>query len=239
MSNDDDKYDKIKTRWDCTKGLSWERAKRTVRVELSSEYGHQDDFSLWDAATGADPNGDAAGAPVIPVGAGQAQAQAKRNKRQSQLWAALAKVPTDEVMRNMILNLPPGDLAAAGGGVQGIGRRAWILLDQEGTAPFDDEYVLRILSQFTLATIIDTVGYNEGSIQAFNRYLSNLVFLVPAAQQPTENGYCIKLLECIGKEAPDALAHEATKELKAVPAARVYVHPGGGGANRHRQNLVK
>lgn len=123
--------------------------------------------------------GDAVGAVALPAGHGLAGSQGCRNRRQNKLWSILCEVPHDETMKNLLLALPSGDLAMPAGGFHGIGRRAFLLLEQHGTAPFDDEYIQLKNAEFTLATIINLVGYSEGSIAKFMRELGNLVFLVP------------------------------------------------------------
>ena len=213
MPKRDDDDDDRRPEWDCQRGVSWERVKRKLRPYLAGVYSSStDDWNLWDGAAGTDQGGDAAGAVALPAGHGLAGAQGRRNRRQNKLWSILCEVPRDETMKNLLLALPSGDLAVPTGGFHGIGRRAFLLLEQHGTAPFDDEYIQRKNAEFTLATIINLVGYSEGSIAKFMRELGNLVFLVPAAQQPDENRYCTKLLECLSKEAPQALALEATKQ---------------------------
>ena len=51
----------------------------------------------------------------------------------------------------------------------------------------------------------------------------------PAANQPTDNQRTVKILECISKEAPAALALEATKEIKSNGANRRFVLPAPAG----------
>ena len=232
MSNqkqrDDD--DDAQVTWDCVRGITFERAKRLLRPWLSGIYASAtDDFNLWQVLQGTDMGGDAVGAPALPLGPGLAGAAGRRSRRQNKAWALLVnKFLENEKVKNMILALPDGDVPAPGGGARGIGRRAWLLIEVQGTAPIDDEYITRILAVFTTCNIADTVGYKVGTVTEFYRYLSNLVFLVPAAQQPDDDRYSVKMLECLGKEATESLALEATKELKAAVGARRFVLVGGG-----------
>ena len=221
---DDDDDDEIPT-WDCIRGISYERAIRAARPWLSGLYvSSSDDYHLWHAATGTDIGGDGAGALPLPGGPGAAVAVGKRNRRQNKLWTVLVnKFVQNEKVKTMLLALPDGDVAVPAGGARGIGRRAWLLLAAQGTSPIDDEYISRNLVIFATCDIASTVGYKIGSVAEFYRYLTNLVFLLPQADQPNDSKNCVKILECLGKEAPEALALEATREFKARHAERRFV----------------
>ena len=211
-------------KWDGSRGIAFERFVRLIRPILMGRFaGPTDDFSFWQAANGTDQGGDAAGAPMIPGGAGAAGATGKRTRRSNKLYAMLIEVCEDEKIRNMLLALPDGDVPMPGGGFQGIARRSWIVMVTHGQAPIDDEYTVRVKVIFNTVTILGSVGYDEGSIFKYQRYLSNLIFLVPLADRPTDNDYCLRVLDCLGKEAPDALALEAVKEFKAAAADRRFV----------------
>ena len=140
--------------------------KRLARPWLSGIYASaQDDYNLWQATQGTDMGGDAAGAPPLPGGPGLAAAAGKRSRRQNKGWTLLVnKFTENEKVKNMLLALPEGDVPAPGGGAQGIARRAWLLLEAQGTAPIDDEYINRVLTIFTTCAIVDTVGYKLGTV---------------------------------------------------------------------------
>ena len=76
--HDDDDDDDDRVSWDTIRGISFERCRRQARMVMSGKYLNQDDWSLWDAATGMDQNGDAQGAPLIQAGQGAQGAQNKR-----------------------------------------------------------------------------------------------------------------------------------------------------------------
>ena len=166
---DDDDYFES---WDGVRGITWERASRAARPWLSGVYvSATDDFNVWDAAQGTDMGGDAPGAPAIPAGPGQLGALGKRSRRQTKTWSILyRKFCDDEKIKNMLLALPPGDVPVAAGGARGIGRRAWLLLESQGAAPIDDEYIERLLTIFANCTILETVGFKIGTVSFFYRY---------------------------------------------------------------------
>ena len=227
--DDDDEW----VHWDGLRGVSWLEYDRNLRVPMSALYGSSTgNYSGWQACVGLDAGGDAPGAPLLPAGAGALGAQTNRNKLQAKTYAKLVSTQDDQRVKNLLLALPPGDIPnpTGGPGFQGVGRRAYILLQVEGLAPIDDEFINRKLVIFNTASILSAVGYGLGSITLFNRYLNETVYLLPAANQPTDNQRTVKILECISKEAPAALALEATKEIKSNGANRRFVLPAPAGA---------
>ena len=65
-----------KPTWNTERGVSWERAKRELRVYASGIFtSNQDSYHIWNVFTGTDMHGDAAGAPPLVGGHGQAGAQ--------------------------------------------------------------------------------------------------------------------------------------------------------------------
>ena len=209
IMTDRDKRDDDDPTWSGTRGIEFTRWQRDARPVLSSRYAAQtEDFSHWDVCEGVDAHGDGAGAIPIPAGVGALGAHARRRKRQTCTWSALVKMQSDQKIKNMLLALNQGDVAAPGGGFQGIGRRAMLLLREQGDAPIDDEYIRRCLLTFDTVTLLDSVGYGLSSITKLVRYLANEVALVPAGQQPDDNRYACRVLDVIIKEAPDALSLE-------------------------------
>ena len=226
--DDDDEWPS----WDGVRGSSFLLYSREMRPSLASSYaGSTEPFSSLSVCDGQDEGGDVAGAPLLPGGAGAPAAQARRNKRQSVTWTRLIKTQGDKRVKTLLLALPVGDVPnpAGGPGFQGVGRRAWLLLMQEGNAPLDDEFINSKLTIFNNATILKSVGYGEGSITALNRFLNETVYLVPAARQPSDNDRTVRVLECVKGEAPSELALEATKEIKALGPARRFVLPAAPG----------
>ena len=110
------------------------------------------------------------------------------------------------------------------GGI-GLGARAWQLLVTECQEPMTALEQGIIWTEFNNATIADTVGIDIGSIVSFNRELNKIVERLPAAARPSDTRRAEKILECISKEANNALALEAVKELQAQ-ANRVHVVAG-------------
>ena len=232
--------------WNGDKGISWERAKRDLRVYCSGVWASQsDDWNIWDVFMGTCTGSDDPTAPALPAGAGNAAALRLRNRRQLKAWSIACEfVPSESHTRSLLLELQPGEVAVAGGagaggaGTRGIGRRAYLILEAQGAEAFDDEYVIATVGKFDAASILGSVGYREGSITLFARFLNNMVFLIPPADRPDQNRFACRVLSCLGKEANDALALSATEELKALPAARRFVLAGGGGANRSLDAVV-
>ena len=124
---------------------------------------------------------------------------------------------------------------ATHGGRNGGGmaqERCWL----HGGAPFAP----RASQQLLFAGYgVDWAGLIENTPNEFARHLNNMMFLVPRALQPDENRYAIKMLECLSRECPSALALEAMKELKAQGVNRRFVHANAAnGVNRDLGAIV-
>ena len=162
-AGDDDEHKTKKPQWNEERGSSWERFKREARVYLTGYYvTANDDYSLWNAVTGLDMGGDAVGAPVmLAAGAPGAQAQNRyRTKRQAKAWAECCDfLDEGSDIRKLLMSLNEGDQPppGGGGGNQGIGRRAWLLMETHGQQRFDDEYIIEVIDKFNHATILATV----------------------------------------------------------------------------------
>ena len=169
MPKDDDDSTPLPM-WNCQRGAPFEAWALEAKVYLSGKWAQTtDDDSVYAALTGEDQGGDAVGARAMPAGAGLPGAQRARNRRQQQAWSYLCRmVPADSDVRKLLLELVIGDLAppagavAAPGGMQGIGRRAYLVLIRQGREVMDDEFIIAIRQKYDNATILGTVGYDLG-----------------------------------------------------------------------------
>ena len=210
--------DSEKPHWDGEKGASWERFFRELKVKGCGIFAsNNDDYHLWQVMMGTDQGGDAVAAPAMPAGAGLQAATRLRTKRQATTWSYLAGcVDEDSDVRKLVLELDPGDFAPAGGGnPQGVGRRAFLIFQAQGEEPFDDEYIIATITKFDNATILDQVGYCIGSVSKFARRLNKVIFLIPVADRPDEDRLAKRVLERLSREAPESIALDALRELKA------------------------
>ena len=193
MPKDDDESTPLPM-WNCKRGAPFEAWALEAKVYLSGKWAQTtDDDSVYSALTGEDQGGDAVGARAMPAGAGLPGAQRARNRRQQQAWSYLCRmVPVDSDVRKLLLDLvigdfaPPAGAVAAPGGMQGIGRRAYLVLIRQGREVMDDEFIIAIRQKYDNATILGTVGYDQGSISEFSQRLNRIVYLVPNAQSTTE-----------------------------------------------------
>ena len=240
---DDDTRDPKVPQWDGTPGAPFERAKREIRVHMTGYFvSPTDDYNIWDHFTGVDQGGDDPQAAGIAAGAGRQTQMRIYNKRSTKAWSFACEIlPDDSNIRRLLLQLDEKqEIQGRPNNFVGLGRQAWKIICQHGEREFDDEYILEARHTFDTITILAAVGYGEDTVGKFARHLTKIVFLVPAAQQPSEEEKAKRVLSQLSKEAPDALAYEATKELKAAAADRLYMHaaPVGGVATRDLARIV-
>ena len=87
--------------------------------------------------------------------------------------------------RKLLMQLVAGDQAVPGGGAgfRGIGRRAFLLLEAQGTVVFDDMYIIKTIAKFDNLTMLGSVGWDIGTVSKFARRLNKVIFLIPNPQQ--------------------------------------------------------
>ena len=66
--------------------------------------------------------------------------------------------------RKLLMQLVAGDQAVPGGGAgfRGIGRRAFLLLEAQGTVVFDDMYIIKTIAKFDNLTMLGSVDCRMG-----------------------------------------------------------------------------
>ena len=146
-----------------TRGEAWEQWQETWTEFAQAEYEYQDDSSWLDTTENRD-HGSLNGA-ALPVGGAQLQeATRKRRRRQFAVTRALARLQTDSRLRKLIVRLPPGDGLTNDAAGNGIGRRAWMLLEQECGETMTALEIRKYKKEFADVGIATHVGYSRTSI---------------------------------------------------------------------------
>ena len=211
----DEPYSKARCdKYSGVRGPDWDVWSVSWQEYSQAEFEPYDDYSKLDVTLAQDRG--AANGPAMPIGGGALEdAQRKFKKRQLATARELSRLQEDLRIRRMIIALPPGDAYTRVNG-EGIGRRAWLLLESECSEAMTALEIRTKIKEYAGASIRASVGFSVSSVTDFHRVLCEIIIKIPAANKPTDTDHAERMLECIGDECPDsALALEATKELQA------------------------
>ena len=225
-------------KWNGTRD-TWYEFTRKLKVFSSAIYcDANDSYSVWQHINGNAPGGYVVGAPALPMGGGRPPAERARDKRGAVAWALLsACVEEDKGLSDELAELDPGQVNTTVGGVAvplDVGCRAYLLMQSYGQAPIDDERIRKIVKDFNEATMLDTVGHVEGSVEKFIRHIKGLLVPIPNGNplKPNNDACACRVLEQIRDEGTDAMADEAQKELKAPDPSRTFRIAGAAAGNQ-------
>ena len=203
--------------YDGTRSPHYDDYVEEVGCIACTVFENNDTYDHWQVCLGLDQGGDAAAAPAMPGAGVQLQgALAKRDKRQGRVRLAIRETISDTKIKQQLARLAPGDV-----GGQGVGRRAWLLVESACKQPADDKVINNIKLEFAKSTILGSVGYDAQSIAQYALHLGAInAKFTAAANQFSPQEVSVKLLTDISREGPLTIAGEASQELRRVGATR-------------------
>ena len=144
-------------------------------------------YTLDQIFLGLDQGGGAAGAAPMPGGGGAAAAQRNRDHRLRVAGGHLAKYILGENLRKQLMTEAGTD-----------GRAMWLAYLRECVVPpVDEQTSATHKAEIAMSTILETVGYREGSVNMFKLRLEAINAKMSPADRVSEHDLCIRVLSAI------------------------------------------
>ena len=173
--------------WNGSRTPGFLKFKRDFAAGMGASFLHEDDYSLWQAATDIDQGGLANGADAMPAQgqSGHANATRRRRRRQMKTYERIYAHIDDERLREMLSSLVEDDRR---------GVNAWNLILRECDQGTSDLHILDIKKEFESCSIEQNVGYGDESITSFSRLLNSINTRLPIAHRYSEDQITVKFL---------------------------------------------